>query len=58
MQQVAVIKSLGGYVPPNIVTNHDLSKQMDTSHQWIKERSGIEQRHFADKETAVADQEM
>ena len=38
------IKGLGFYVPENIVTNHDLTKIMDTSDEWIKERTGIETR--------------
>ncbi len=45
------IRGAGSYLPPKIVTNHDLSKLMDTSHEWIVERSGIEQRHFAEKAT-------
>lgn len=39
----------GTYVPPRIVTNQDLTKFMDTSHEWIVERTGIEQRHWADE---------
>ncbi len=40
------ILGLGGYLPPNVVTNHDLAKIMDTSHDWIVERSGIEERRW------------
>jgi 3-oxoacyl-[acyl-carrier-protein] synthase-3 len=40
------IIGLGFYVPDNIVTNHDLSKIMDTSDAWIQERTGIKQRHW------------
>ena len=40
------IKGLGFYVPDNIVTNDDLSKMMDTTDEWIKERSGIEERRW------------
>ena len=40
------ISGLGFYVPDNIVTNHDLTKIMDTSDEWIKERSGIEERRW------------
>ena len=43
----AHIKGLGFYVPPKVVTNDDLSKLMDTSDQWIQERTGIQQRRFA-----------
>ena len=43
----AHIKGLGFYVPPKVVTNDDLSKLMDTSDQWIQERTGIQERRFA-----------
>ena len=44
----------GGYLPERIMTNHDLEKIVDTSDQWIRERTGIEQRHIArDDETTV-----
>lgn len=41
------IVGAGHYVPERVVTNFDLEKLMDTSDEWIKERSGIEQRRFA-----------
>ncbi len=41
------IISSGSYLPENIVTNNDLSKKIDTSDEWIKQRTGIEQRHIA-----------
>lgn len=44
------ILGLGGYLPPRIVTNHELAEMMDTSHEWIVERSGIEQRHWVGPE--------
>jgi 3-oxoacyl-[acyl-carrier-protein] synthase-3 len=37
----------GGYLPDNVVTNTDLEKTVDTSDEWIRERTGIEQRHIA-----------
>lgn len=43
----STIIGTGYYVPENIVTNDDLSKLMDTSDEWIRERTGIEQRRFA-----------
>ena len=50
----ARIIGTGGYLPSNVVTNHDLEKLVDTSDQWIRERTGIEQRHIAvDGETTV-----
>ena len=50
----ARIVGTGSYLPENIMTNHDLEKIVDTSDQWIRERTGIEQRHIAgDNETTV-----
>src|SRR4026209_2273064 len=43
------IAGIGMYVPPNVVTNHDLMKYMDTSDEWIQERTGIKERRFADR---------
>lgn len=45
----SIIKGLGKYIPANKVTNHDLTKYMDTSHEWIVERTGIESRYYAEK---------
>jgi 3-oxoacyl-[acyl-carrier-protein] synthase-3 len=36
----------GSYLPANVVTNYDLEKRIDTSHEWIFSRSGIAERHF------------
>jgi 3-oxoacyl-[acyl-carrier-protein] synthase-3 len=41
------IVGVGHYLPERVVTNFDLEKMMDTSDEWIRERSGIEQRRFA-----------
>ncbi len=41
------IVGTGGYLPENILTNHDLEKMVDTSDEWIRERTGIEKRHVA-----------
>lgn len=50
----ARITGTGSYLPDNVVTNKDLEKIVDTSDQWIRERSGIEQRHIAlDDQTTV-----
>lgn len=40
------ISGLGYYVPDNVVTNDDLSKMMDTSDEWIQERTGIQERRW------------
>ncbi|HLV63788.1 beta-ketoacyl-ACP synthase III [Galbibacter sp.] len=43
------ITGLGYYVPPNVVSNDDLSKVMDTNDDWIQERTGIKERRHVDK---------
>ncbi len=42
------IKGLGSYLPKRIVTNDDLEKIVETSDEWIQERTGIKERHIAD----------
>ncbi|GAB3907013.1 ketoacyl-ACP synthase III [Larkinella knui] len=42
----STITGLGFYVPENVVTNQDLTHYMDTSDEWIRERTGIEQRRY------------
>jgi 3-oxoacyl-[acyl-carrier-protein] synthase-3 len=51
----AKISALGTYVPPRLLTNEDLEKMVDTSHQWIIERTGIRERHMVDKGVATSD---
>jgi len=51
----ARLVGLGHYVPPKVVTNDDLSKMMDTSDAWIRERTGIEKRHFVEPGVGTAD---
>ena len=41
------IAGIGMYVPEQVVTNHDLTKYMDTSDEWIRERTGIVERRYA-----------
>src|ERR1044072_9971207 len=43
----SVIAGIGMYVPENVFTNNDLMKYMDTSDEWIQERTGIKERRFA-----------
>lgn len=45
----------GGYLPSQIVTNQDLEKIVQTSHEWIFERTGICQRHFASPDQVTSD---
>lgn len=46
----SVIRGVGGYLPENILTNFDLEKMVETSDAWIRERTGIEKRHIANKD--------
>lgn len=46
---------MGSYVPEKIMTNYDLEKLVDTSNEWIVERTGIRQRHIAAPEQATSD---
>lgn len=48
-----VIKGTGRYVPPRCITNDDLSRWMDTSSEWIVQRTGIEQRYWIPEEGGV-----
>lgn len=43
----SILAGCGGYLPERIVTNDELSRTVDTSDEWIRERTGIRQRHFA-----------
>ena len=43
----SILAGCGGYLPNRIVSNDELSRTVDTSDQWIHERTGIRQRHFA-----------
>ena len=51
----AVITGTGMYVPPNVVDNDRLSRVMDTSDEWVRQRTGIVTRHFADENQATSD---
>ncbi len=50
----AKISALGTYVPPRLLTNADLEKMVETSNEWIIERTGIRQRHIVDPGTATS----
>lgn len=43
----SIIRSVGAYLPTNVMTNDDLAKIVDTSDEWIVQRTGIRQRHIA-----------
>jgi 3-oxoacyl-[acyl-carrier-protein] synthase-3 len=49
------ITGLGVHVPARVVTNEELSTMVDTSDEWILERTGIRERRFASKEEALTD---
>ena len=51
----AKITALGTYVPPRLLTNADLEGTVETSDEWIIERTGIRQRHIVDKGVATSD---
>ena len=51
----AKITGVSGYVPPRVMTNAELEKLVDTDDQWIRERTGIRERHVVDKGVATSD---
>ena len=48
-----VIRGTGRYVPPRVVTNQDMTRWMETSDEWIRQRTGIEQRHWVDADAPM-----
>jgi 3-oxoacyl-[acyl-carrier-protein] synthase III len=50
----SILAGCGGYLPERVVTNDELSRTVDTSDEWIRERTGIRQRHFAGKHETAA----
>ncbi len=55
MSRRAKITALGTYVPPDVITNQDLEKMVDTNDQWILERTGIRERHKLAQGLGVSD---
>ncbi|GGW79739.1 beta-ketoacyl-ACP synthase III [Streptomyces caelestis] len=53
--RAAVIAGIGSYVPPDVVTNQDLTRRLDTSDEWIRSRTGIATRHVVSAGTATSD---
>lgn len=51
----AKISAVASAVPPGVLTNYDISKMVETNHDWIVERTGIHQRHIVDKTIATSD---
>ena len=51
----SVISGTGRYIPPKTVTNFDLEERMNTSDEWIQQRSGIKERHYAERGIGSSD---
>jgi 3-oxoacyl-[acyl-carrier-protein] synthase III len=51
----AVLTGLGAWVPPRVVTNAELTARLDTTDEWIRTRTGIEQRHLASPGMSTSD---
>jgi 3-oxoacyl-[acyl-carrier-protein] synthase-3 len=51
----AKISALGTFVPPRVLDNFELEKMVDTTNEWILERTGIRERHLVDKGVAASD---
>jgi len=53
--QPVAIKSLATYVPPRLLTNQDLERLVETTDEWILQRTGIRERHIVDPGVATSD---
>ena len=51
----SVVLGCGSYLPSRILSNSDLSRMVDTSDEWIRQRTGIRERHIADEGETTAD---
>jgi 3-oxoacyl-[acyl-carrier-protein] synthase-3 len=49
------IVGTGSYLPPRVMTNHDFAAHLETSDEWIRERTGIVQRHIAEESQGSSD---
>lgn len=54
----SIIQGTGMFVPPNVVTNQDLEKIMDTSDEWIRQRTGIEQRYWVEEQSVTGSSDL
>jgi 3-oxoacyl-[acyl-carrier-protein] synthase-3 len=50
----SVVRGIGSYLPRRKLTNQDLEKIVETSHEWIVQRTGIEERHIADEDETTS----
>ena len=48
-----IIKGTGRYLPTRLVTNDDLAEWMDTTDEWIRQRTGIEQRYWVNAGVSI-----
>lgn len=55
MSLCSVILSTGSYLPDKVLTNFDLEKIVDTNDEWIVQRTGIKERHIAEKDQPTSD---
>jgi 3-oxoacyl-[acyl-carrier-protein] synthase-3 len=55
VSRAAILAGLGAWLPPRAVSNDELARELDTSDEWIRRRTGIAQRHIADSGTATSD---
>ena len=51
----SIVRGVGGYLPERVMTNDDLAKLVDTSDEWIVQRTGIRQRHIAAEGEVTSD---
>ena len=58
MMKKTVIRGTGRYLPPRVVTNEDMTQWMDTSDEWIRQRTGIEKRHWIPAEGEVGSSDL
>src|SRR3954454_4687543 len=49
------IAGTGSYLPPKVMKNEDFAQRLETSDEWIRERTGIRQRHIAEESQASSD---
>ena len=49
------IAGMGHYLPPRVVTNEDLSRWMETSDEWIQQRTGIRERRWVEGDVGAAE---
>ena len=50
----SILAGVGGYLPERIVTNEELAERLETSDSWIRDRTGIRQRHIAGRHETAA----